>query len=46
MVLKKNNMAIEIFKPFGPSIAKLNIPENIIQEMNLYVDEIVQNNKK
>ena len=35
MVLKKNKMAIEIFKPFGPSIAKLNIPENIIQSMKI-----------
>ena len=46
MVLKKNKMAIEVFKPFGPSIAKLNIPENIILAMNSYVDEITKNKEK
>ena len=39
-------MAIEIFRPFGPSIVKLNIPENIVQAMNLYVDKISQNKEK
>ncbi len=39
-------MGVEILKPFGPSIVKIKIPENIINEMNSYVDEIIQNEKK
>jgi len=35
-------MKLEIFKPFGPSIVKLQIPEEIITEMNRYADEIIK----
>jgi hypothetical protein len=37
---------MEIFKPFGPSVAKVNIPEEIILNMNNYVEEIIANKKK
>ena len=37
---------MEIFKPFGPSIAKFNIPEQIILKMNNYVEEIIADKKK
>ena len=37
---------MEIFKPFGPSIAKINIPQEIILNMNNYVEEIIKNKKK
>ena len=33
-------MSFEILKPFGPSIVKARIPEEIIIEMNRYVDEL------
>ena len=36
----------EIFKPFGPSIVKIKIPQNIIQEMNNFVDEIIHDKEK
>ena len=36
----------EIYKPFGPSIVKINIPENIVKEMNLFVDEIINDQSK
>ena len=36
----------EIYKPFGPSIVKIKIPENIIKEMNIFVDEIIDNKEK
>ena len=32
MVLKKNDMEIEIIKPFGPSIVKLKLPDQIIND--------------
>ena len=37
---------LEIFQPFGPSIAKVSIPEEIVNSMNNYVDEILKDNKK
>ena len=36
----------EIFKPFGPSIVKVKIPEEIVKEMNLFVDQIIKNKEK
>tara|TARA_B100000902_G_scaffold328993_1_gene325319 strand:- start:134 stop:787 length:654 start_codon:yes stop_codon:yes gene_type:complete len=35
-----------ILKPFGPSVLKVKIPDNILQELNKYVDEIIINKKK
>ena len=46
MVLRKSRMAIEILKPFGPSIVKTKLPENIIHEMNIYVDQVINDEKK
>ena len=34
-------MSFEVLKPFGPSIVKTTIPEDIIIEMNKYVDDII-----
>ena len=39
-------MEIFISKPFGPSVAKVKIPEKILNDLNSYIDEIVSNNKK
>jgi hypothetical protein len=39
-------MSFEILKPFGPSIAKVRIPEEIIIEINRYVDELIEDNEK
>ena len=32
----------EIIKPFGPSIVKIKMPNEMISEMNKYVDTIIQ----
>ena len=37
---------IFFIKPFGPSIAKVQIPEKIITDLNNYIDEITKNEKK
>ena len=34
---------IDIINPFGPAIAKVKMPENIVNKLNEYVDEIVNN---
>ena len=39
-------MDIEILKPFGPSIVKLKLPESIINEMNNYTDNVVNDAEK
>jgi len=39
-------MEFQILRPFGPSIVKLKIPRNIIDDMNKYVDEVVKSDKK
>ena len=37
---------IQLIKPFGPSILKVKIPEQILNELNKYIDEIIENNNK
>ena len=39
-----NSGKIDILRPFGPSIAKLEIPGNIIKSLNEYTD--IMNNLK
>ena len=39
-------MKIEVIKPFGPTIVKLKIPNEIVNEMNNYTDDIINNEKK
>ena len=35
-----------IIRPFGPSIAKLKLPNEIILELNKFVDEIIGDEKR
>ena len=37
---------IEILRPFGPSIAKVKIPEELLNNLNKYIDEIILDEKK
>ena len=39
-------MEIKLIKPFGPSILKAEIPKNILQKLNNYIDKIVEDNQK
>tara|TARA_X000000368_G_scaffold312196_1_gene249959 strand:+ start:92 stop:712 length:621 start_codon:yes stop_codon:yes gene_type:complete len=39
-------MNLEVIKPFGPSIVKLKLPQEIIDKMNKYTDEVITNKKK
>jgi hypothetical protein len=39
-------MSFEILKPFGPSIVKVTIPDQIIIEMNKYVDDLSKDENK
>ena len=37
---------IQISKPFGPSIAKVKIPQELVDTLNNYVDKIIDDEKK
>ena len=39
-------MSFEIIKPFGPSIVKVTIPDQIISEMNSYINDLSRDEKK
>ena len=41
-----SNDEINFLRPFGPSIAKVKIPEDIISNLNKYIDEIILDEKK
>ena len=36
----------QYFRPFGPSIAKFKMPDNIIKILNNHADEIINDNDK
>ena len=37
---------IRLLRPFGPAIAHIKMPENLIEELNNYTDKIINNEKK
>ena len=37
---------IRLLRPFGPAIAHVKIPKNLIEELNNYTDKIINNEKK
>ena len=37
---------MKLIRPFGPIVAKVTIPKNIIDSLNKYVDEIINNENK
>ena len=39
-------MSFEILKPFGPSIAKVSMPREIVSNMNQYVDDLSKDEDK
>ena len=42
---KKDN-DLKVIRPFGPSIARIKMPEKLIDNLNNYVDQLVLNKKK
>ncbi len=39
-------MSFEILRPFGPSIAKVNIPRQVIDELNKYIDKLTEDKER
>ena len=42
----KNDEKIKVVRPFGPSIARVKIPNDLIEALNNYVDKIISDEKK
>ena len=36
----------KVLRPFGPTIAKVKIPEDLVRELNNYTDDIIKNKQK
>ena len=36
----------KVLRPFGPTIAKVKIPENLVKELNDYTDSIITDEQK
>ena len=41
-----SELKYQIIRKFGPPILKVQIPENIVEALNEYVDELIKNEKK
>ena len=41
-----NDEDIKVIRPFGPSVAKVKIPDNLIVTLNNYIDNIIEDEKK
>ena len=37
---------IKLIKPFGPSIAWVKIPPDLIKKLNSYIDKVIEDKKK
>ena len=40
------NNEISILRPFGPTVAKVTMPSNLVDTLNKYVDEVTSNEEK
>ena len=39
-------MEFKVIRPFGPSVAKVTIPDDLINKLNIYVDKVISDEKK
>ena len=37
---------MEIIRPFGPVIAKIKIPSDLLEKLNNYTKDVISNNEK
>ena len=42
----KQNNDLKVIKPFGPSIARAKMPEDLIINLNNYIDETISDKNK
>ena len=41
-----NEIRIKVFRPFGPAIAEIDIPNQLVKKLNEFTDDCVSNEKK
>ena len=41
----REGIHLDVRRPFGPSLGKVNIPESLINKINNYIDEIIDKDK-
>ena len=41
-----NNSQIIIHRPFGPTVAKMTMPPELVEKLNSYIDELIKDQKK
>ena len=44
--MSENKNPIQIHRPFGPTIAKVTMPTELISTLNTYVEDVISNEKK
>ena len=44
--MKKNDETISVVRPFGPSIARVKMPNDLVEKLNEYIEEIISSKKK
>ncbi len=42
----KSEANIRLFRPFGPAIAEIDMPDKLVSTLNNYIDDITKNEKK
>ena len=40
------NEELEVLRPFGPSIAKAEMPKELVDKLNKYIDDIIADKEK
>ena len=41
-----SNQTLKIIKPFGPSLGMTQMPQNVVNKINDYVDKVIKDSKK
>ena len=43
---KQDQIPVKLFRPFGPPIMEIDMPEDVIKNVNDYVEKTTQDKKK
>ena len=43
---KQNQTNVKLFRPFGPTIMEMDMPEEVVNNVNNYVEKIIKDKEK
>ena len=43
---KNNNETVKVIRPFGPSIARVKMPDELVKNLNNYIEQVIQDKDK